>query len=112
MIDVLNLPSLLLCGIAVEMALTPAVLPTVGPRDMRQRNGVRPEPPAGSRMVWYMGIVIGLALSMAVVIWAKETLVDFDTNSTALEAPICLAVLVAFAVVPLRRASMRRYGRR
>lgn len=41
MIDVLNLPSLLLCGIAVEMALTPAVLPTVGPRDMRQRNGVR-----------------------------------------------------------------------
>ena len=69
---------------------------------MRQRNGVRPEPPAGSRMVWYMGIVIGLALSMAVVIWAKETLVDFDTNSTALEAPICLAVLVAFAVVPLR----------
>lgn len=102
MIDVLNLPSLLLCGIAVEMALTPAVLPTVGPRDMRQRNGVRLEPPAGSRMVWYMGIVIGLALSMAVVIWAKETLVDFDTNSTALEAPICLAVLVAFAVVPLR----------
>ena len=102
MIDVLNLPSLLLCGIAVEMALTPAVLPTVGPRDMRQRNGVRPEPPAGSRMVWYMGIVIGLALSMAVVIWVKETLVDFDTNSTALEAPICLAVLVAFAVVPLR----------
>ena len=67
MIDVLNLPSLLLCGIAVEMALTPAVLPTVGPRDMRQRNGVRPEPPAGSRMVWYMGIVIGFALSMAVV---------------------------------------------
>ena len=39
---------------------------------------------------------------MAVVIWVKETLVDFDTNSTALEAPICLAVLVAFAVVPLR----------
>ncbi|WP_137655714.1 sensor histidine kinase [Bifidobacterium moukalabense] len=102
MIDVLNLPSPLLCGIAVEMALTPAVFPAVGFRGARPRNGARPEPPSGSRVTWYAGIVIGLALSLAIAVWAKETLIDFNTNSTALEAPICLAILVAFALVALR----------
>ncbi len=94
--DVLNMPSFLLCGIAVEMALTPTVLPACGVHDARMERSV------GSRAVWRAGLAVGLVLSVAIVVWAKMTLIDFDTNSTALEAPICLAVLMAFAVTSLR----------
>ena len=88
--DALTLPMMLACGMAVVYGLSPAT--------------ETPDPLGRSRrvVVRLAGDAVATVALLAVAFLVKLLFVDFDTNSTALEDPSCLLLLVVFSVSVVR----------
>lgn len=105
MIDALTLPLTLLCAMAVVMGLMPhGHVSAPGTPGGQQADDARTDRPAAGRLT--AAVLITVAL-LAAAYLSKLLFVDFDTNSTALEAPICLALLIVFTLTVPRATPMQ-----
>lgn len=94
MLDALTLPMVIACGMAAAAGLAP-IRSADGPHASAHTHTQRAPLPHLAMDVLITGALLALAYT------AKLMFVDFDTNSTALEEPIAMLLLIVFTMLVL-----------